>query len=239
MKALVLAAGSGVRLRPLTADRPKPMVTIAGRPLLEYTVRRLARSGVTDLVINLHHAPDAVPAHFGDGTGFGVRIQYSREATLLGTAGALGPWRAFFGDAPFLVVYGDNLSTCRYEALVERHGASNAWATVALFWRDDPTKSGIAGVAADGRIDRFLEKPAPAEVFSHWVNAGILALDPRVLDDIPDGEADFGRELLPAWVKAGRQVMAYRMSADEGLWWIDTPADLARVRAELEGRTDL
>ena len=228
MKALVLAAGSGTRLLPLTADRPKPMLTVAGRPLLEHTIRRLARFGVDDLVVNLHHAPDAVPAHFGDGSAFGVRIQYSREVELLGTAGALGPWRAHFSNGPFLIVYGDNLSTVRYDAIIDRHARAHADATVALFWRDDPTKSGIAEVAPDGSIRRFLEKPAPDQVFSHWVNAGILALDPARLADVPDGGSDFGRDLLPAWLNAGRRVAAYEMGPDEHLWWIDTPEDLAR-----------
>jgi mannose-1-phosphate guanylyltransferase len=239
VKAFLLAAGSGTRLMPLTADRPKPMMPVAGRPILEHTIRRLVRFGITDLVINLHHAPDAVPAHFGDGTAFGARITYSHEPELLGTAGALAPWRRFFSDAPFFVVYGDNLSTCRYDALWRAHTASQADATVALFWREDPTASGIADVGDDGLIRRFVEKPRPDEVFSHWVNAGIFALDPILLRDIPDAVADFGRDLLPQWIASDRRVAAYRLTNGEGLWWADTPADLARIGHDLEGRTDL
>jgi mannose-1-phosphate guanylyltransferase len=240
MKAFVLAAGAGTRLRPLTDDRPKPMIEVAGRPLLEHTIRRLARAGVDDVVVNLHYAGEVIERHLGDGRAWGMRIQYSYEPVLLGTAGALVPWRAHLSDGTFLVVYGDNLTTCRYEALLETHRRSEASVTLALFWRDDPTQSGIADVAADGRIVRFLEKPRPEDVFSHWVNAGLLALEPETLAWLPDGgAADFGRELLPRWVAEGRRVVGYRMSPQEQLWWIDTPADLARVRRELEGSASL
>jgi NDP-sugar pyrophosphorylase family protein len=240
VKAFVLAAGAGTRLRPLTDDRPKPMIEVAGRPILGHTIARLAKAGVTDLVINLHHAGEVLTAYVGDGGAWGVRVQYSPEAELLGTAGAIVPWRPYFADGTFLVVYGDNLTTCRYADLLALHRRTGALATVALYWRDDPAQSGIADVGDDGRIHRFLEKPGPGQVFSHWVNAGVLALEPEALALMPaQGFSDFGRELLPRWVDQGRRVTGYRMSPGEGLWWIDTPEDLARVRRELEGRHDL
>lgn len=235
MKAMVLAAGEGRRLRPLTTAVPKPMIAIVGRPILEHTVESLVRQGVRELVINLHHCSDSVRAHFGDGSRWGARIRYSPEPTLRGTAGALTPWREFF-DASFLVVYGDNLTSCNLASLEGVHRARRAFATMALFHRADPSQSGVAEVEPDGRIRRFLEKPGAGAVFSHWVNAGVMILEPEAIDTIPrDRPADFGRDLLPRWVAEGRQVFGYLMPADEKLWWIDTPEDLRRVESEFAG----
>src|SRR5215218_6658830 len=109
-RAMLLAAGQSRRLGALAGGLPKPMLTIAERPLMEHTVRRLARAGVTDVMVNLHHMGDAIRVHFRDGSDFGVRIHYSDEPQLLGTAGGIRQCREFFSGAPFLVIYGDNLT---------------------------------------------------------------------------------------------------------------------------------
>jgi NDP-sugar pyrophosphorylase family protein len=228
---MLLAAGQGTRLRAVTGDIPKPMVVVNGRPILDWTLDALAHYGVRDVVINTHHRGDVISGFCGDGSRWGLRIQYSPERRLQGTAGALRPWRRFF-DRTFFVVYGDNMSTCRYDRLLEAHQTRRANATVALFWRPDPTSSGIAALDDEGWIARFVEKPSPDQVFSRWVNAGVLVVEPHLLEAIPDsGPVDFSRDLLPQWT-AERRVLGYRMSDDEKLWWIDTPQDLARVEAE-------
>lgn len=235
MKAMILAAGVGSRLQPLTDLIPKPMVPIAGRPIIEYTVASLAAHQIRDLVINLHHRPETVREHLGDGRQWGARIQYSFEKELRGTAGALKPWRAFF-DGTFLVVYGDNLTTCDFGRMVDFHRANAAFVTMALSHREDVSQSGIAALDGSGRILRFIEKPVAGEEFSQWVNAGILVLEPGAIDLIADGRAsDFSRELLPQWIADGRRVFGYRMSPAERLWWIDRPEDLVRVQQELTG----
>ncbi|HXX37944.1 MAG TPA: NDP-sugar synthase [bacterium] len=227
-RAMVLAAGLGTRLRPLTDRVPKCMIPVGGRPLLEYTLEWLRSYGVVDVVINVHHLPDIVRDHFGDGTAYGLRIVYSYETELLGTAGAVKRVASLFNRS-FYVWYGDNLSTCRLDRLWELHRRRGGVATMALFHRDDPTQSGIADLD-DDRIRRFVEKPAAAEVFSHWVNAGILVLEPRVLDSIPTtGLVDFGRDVFPMLLARGEPLYGYRMSPDEGFWWIDRPEDLTRV----------
>jgi len=232
MRALILAAGEGSRLRPLTEHVPKPMLEIAGRPILEHNVRLLARYGIRDIVINLHHHPEAVIDHFRDGAQFGVAISYSYEPELLGTAGALNPIRSSLTKT-FLVLYGDNLSTCDLGKLLEVHDRSEAVATIALFEREDVTASGIVGIDDDDRITRFLEKPRAEEVFSHWVNAGILALEPDALDAIPrDGFSDFGRDVLPDLLASHRKVGGYRMT--EELWWIDSLPDYERTRSSVD-----
>ena len=230
-KAMLLAAGRGTRLRPLTDAVSKCMVKIAGRPILEHNVERLKSHGVRDLVINLHYQPDGITAHFGDGSRFGVRITYSFEPELLGTAGAVREVAARF-DAPFFVWYGDNLSDCRLDRLWQSHRARGGVATIALHHRDDPTQSGIVGLDAGDRITRFLEKPRAEEVFSHWVSAGIFVLEPRALDAIAaDGPADFGRDVFPALLERGEAIYGYRMAEDEHLWWVDTPDDYASVQS--------
>lgn len=209
------------------------MVPLAGRPILEHVIRRLAAHGVDELVMNLYHRPEAIRSYFGDGSAFGVRIHYSLEQTLLGTAGALRPWIDFF-DAPFFLVYGDNLSTCDFSALGASHRSHDAFVTVALHWREDLEQSGVAELDDDGRITRFLEKPASGQTNSHWVNAGILVLEPRSLQGIPQGRySDFGRELLPEWIARGHRVYGYQMTGAERLWWIDRPEDLLRAQGEL------
>jgi NDP-sugar pyrophosphorylase family protein len=228
-QAMILAAGRGTRLHPLTATVPKCMVPIAGKPLLEHTVEWLCRFGVVDLVVNLCHLPQAVMGYFGDGSRWGVHITYSLEEEPLGTAGGVRKVAGLFAG-PLFVWYGDNLSTCNLDRLNAFHRAKGGVATIALYDRQDPLASGIAALDRQGRITRFLEKPRPGQVFSHWVSAGIFVLEPPVLEEIPAaGAPDFGRDVYPALLAAGTPIYGYRMGTDEGLWWIDTPEDLRKV----------
>ncbi len=231
--AMLLAAGRGTRLGALTDRTPKCMVPVAGRPVLEHNLLWLSRYGVRRVVVNLHHLPDVIAGYLGDGSRWGIEIHYSREPELLGTAGALRRVVSFF-ERTFFVWYGDNMSTCRLDRLVAQHRARGGVATIALHEREDPTASGIVGLDEDGRITRFLEKPRPEQVFSHWVSAGILVVEPQVFAAIPAaGPSDWGRDVFPALLAAGAALYGYRMAGDERLWWIDTPDDLCRVEEEL------
>ena len=234
-KAMLLAAGKGTRLRPLTETVAKCMVEVAGKPVLEHHIEWLQKCGVTDVVINLHYLAETVMNYFSDGARFGVHIKYSYEEDLLGTAGAVKKVESFF-DAPFFVWYADNLSTCRLDKLWAFHQEKGGLVTMALHHRDDPTQSGIVGLDDRRRITRFLEKPQAGEIFSRWVNAGIFILDPAVLDAIPPGVAcDFGRDVFPMLLERGASLYGYRMAEDETLWWIDTVNDLQQVQAMIEG----
>ena len=224
MRALILCAGEGRRLGSLKGEQPKPMMVVDGRPILEHNVRMLVRFGVTELAINTHYKPQSITAHFGDGGALGASIRYSYEPELRGTAGAAVPLLDFF-DGPFMVLFGDNLTTCDLRRLMGLHRERGASATVALFWRSDPRAGGIAEVD---------QKPDATQVFSHWVNAGILVAERHVLDYIPrDRPSDWGRDVLPALIAAGEAVRGYRMT--ERLWWIDTPEDYERTKAEFRG----
>ena len=232
MKAMLLCAGSGTRLHPFTEQTPKTMIPIGGKPLLAHTIEHLASLGIRELLINLCYKPEVIMAYFGDGERWGVKIHYSVETQPLGTAGGVKNVQAFFDEGPFLLWYGDNLSHCRVHRLLQFHREHEALFTLALHYREDPTSSGIVATDGGGRIQRILEKPTPDQVFSHWVSAGIMILEPAVLDFIPpDAVVDLGHHVLPSLVARGERLFAYRLSEDEGLWWIDTPADLERVQS--------
>ena len=229
-QAMLLAAGEGTRLRPFTDHMPKCMVELAGKPVLEHNIEWLRRFGVTDLVVNLYYMPDAVRNYFGTGKEWGVNITYSEEKDLLGTAGGVKNVEQFF-NGPFFLWYGDNLSNIDLRRLHSFHETKQGVASIALFYRENPTASGIVGLDDDSRITRFLEKPQWDQVFSNWVSAGIFVLDPSVLDFIPPkAVSDFGHDVLPQMLANGQPLYGYQMADDEGLWWIDTPADLQRVQ---------
>jgi mannose-1-phosphate guanylyltransferase/phosphomannomutase len=233
-KAMILAAGQGTRLRPLTEHVPKCMIPVRGKPVLQHIIEWLGKCGVTEIIINLYYLPQVIIDHFGNGRRWGVQITYSMENRPLGTAGGVKNVAWFFDKGPFFIWYGDNLSACDLYRLYTFHRTKSGLATIALHHRDDPIHSGIVGLDEDDRIVRFLEKPQPNQVFSHWVSAGIFVLEPAILDFIPaEGSPDFGRDVFPAVLAATQPLYGYRMSANEGVWWIDTPADLDRVQSSI------
>jgi mannose-1-phosphate guanylyltransferase len=189
MKAMLLAAGLGTRLRPLTYELPKPMVPILGRPVMEHILRLLARHGFDDVIANLHYFPDLIRGRFGDGSGYGLRLAYSFEPELMGTAGGVRNARAHFGDETFLVISGDALTDIDLTALLKTHREKGGIATLALKRVDDPREFGVVIVADDGRIQGFQEKPDPAEALSDLGNCGIYVFEPEIFDYFP--EADF------------------------------------------------
>ena len=195
---MILAAGEGTRLRPLTATLPKPMVPIVGTPLLERTLTWLAGEGVTEAAINLYHRPQSIPDYFGAEFA-GIRLHYFFEDALRGTAGGVKAAQRVLEDAPFFVIYGDNLISADLRRLAEFHAAHAGVGTIALFEHPNPTAAGIVGLDTDNRITRFVEKPAADEIFSTLANAGVYVLDPAVFESIPDNVAsDFGRDIFPA-----------------------------------------
>ena len=212
MKAMILAAGQGRRLRPLTDTCPKPMVPIAGRPVLEYVIQLLARHGFDELVINLHHHPEVIQDHFGDGTTWNVRLTYSYEEELRGTAGAVRQMAAFF-DERFLVYYGDNLSNVDLTELWEAHASAGEVASLGLLWMDDPTSRGIVELDRHGCVRRFIEKPLADQVFDNYlVNGGIYIFEPEILDWIPATRcSDFSRDVFPRLLEHGRAIYGHRL----------------------------
>jgi mannose-1-phosphate guanylyltransferase len=232
---MLLAAGFGTRLKPLTDRCPKCMVPVAGKPLLQRNIEWLRSQGVVDLVVNLHLFPELVTDYFGDGSAFGVNIEYSQEAQLRGTAGAVWEARRFLASERFWVIYADNLFDCSLARIERLHLAHGATLTMGLFWREEVSASGVVKLDDDGWITGFKEKPAAHEVLSHWVNAGIFLCEAKVHQFIPPGRAsDFGYDILPAMLSAGEPMYGYTLGPGETLNWIDTPEDLARTIAALQ-----
>ncbi|MCL5019161.1 MAG: NDP-sugar synthase [Patescibacteria group bacterium] len=197
MKAMILAAGEGTRLRPLTTDKPKPILPIVNRPLLEYTIQLLKRHGITNLVINLYHKPEEIMNVIGKGSNSDVNIVYSKETVLLGTAGGVKKVESEFTDA-FIVIYGDNLIDVDLDDLIDFHYRTKGLATIGLFHAENPSACGIVARDESGRVIKFVEKPAPSEVFTDTANAGIFVFEPEILNYIPNNSfSDFGKDIFP------------------------------------------
>src|SRR5580658_2841946 len=171
MKAMVLAAGAGTRLRPLTFELPKPMVPVVNRPVLHHVLDNLARHGIRDVMMNLHAQPDMIRDYCGDGSRWSLNIQYSFEPKLLGTAGALKKVASFFKDDTILLVSGDGLSDVDFTALHKFHKAKKSLATMTVKAIDSRFEYGVTLMNPSGRIKGFLEKPSWGDVFSNRVNA--------------------------------------------------------------------
>ena len=202
---------------------------------MEHNIESLRKFGIKEVVINLFYLPQVIMNYFGDGSNWGMKISYSLEKEILGTAGGVKKVASYFDDSPFIVWYGDNISTCNLHQLLAVHYAKDSLATIALYRRNNVTQSGIVGLNRDDRVTRFLEKPAPEQIFSHWVNAGIFILEPEVLDYIPmNRPSDFSRDIFPKMLCANRPFYGYRMAENEGLWWIDTVADLKHTQREFK-----
>jgi mannose-1-phosphate guanylyltransferase len=199
MKAMVMAAGLGTRLRPLTYEVPKPMVPVGNRPVLELILRLLAGQGFTEVISNLHWFPDTIRARFGDGAELGIELTYSFEDELLGTAGGVRNVRDYFGSEPFVVMAGDALTDVDMRALADAHEAHDGLATLAVKRVADTSEYGVIVTGSDGRIQGFQEKPDPAEALSDLANCMIYALSPEVFDYFPEQPVvDFALDVFPA-----------------------------------------
>jgi mannose-1-phosphate guanylyltransferase/mannose-1-phosphate guanylyltransferase/phosphomannomutase len=232
MKAMVMAAGLGTRLRPLTYEIPKPMVPVANRPVIELILRSLATGGVTGVVCNLHWFPEAIEARLGDGSDLGVSLTYSHEEELLGTAGGVRNVRDFFGDEPFLVMAGDALTDIDFAALAAAHGQNDGLATLAVKKVTDTQEYGVIVTGSDGRIQGFQEKPDPAEALSDLANCMIYALSPEIFDHFPDMDApDFALDVFPALLNGD---VPFYVHETEGYW-----NDVGSPTEYLQGNLDV
>jgi NDP-sugar pyrophosphorylase family protein len=211
MRALILAAGEGQRLRPLTLRMPKPMVTVGGRPVLEHLIALLRLHGITEIAINLHYRPEAIVEYFGDGKAFGVAITYSHEEQLLGSAGAARALDEFLTE-PFVCLYGDVLTDADLSALVARHREAAAAGTIGVYEVSDPSRCGIVELDRSGRMTRFVEKPVSGTIEGNLANSGILVLEPSVLPEIPPNQPyDFGLHLFPKLLDRGIPLFGERL----------------------------
>ncbi|MFL5892475.1 MAG: sugar phosphate nucleotidyltransferase [Solirubrobacterales bacterium] len=199
MRAMVMAAGLGTRLRPLTYEVPKPVVPVVNRPVMEHILELLPGHGFTEIISNLHWFPDAIRNRIGDGTALGIDLTYSYEEELLGTAGGVRNIADFFGDGPFLVMAGDALTDIDLTALREAHARNGRIATLAVKSVANVSDYGVVITGSDGRVQGFQEKPDPAEALSDLASCMIYMLEREIFDYFPDRPvADFALDVFPA-----------------------------------------
>jgi len=192
MKAMVLAAGLGTRLKPITFELPKPMVPVLDRPVMAHIVGMLERQGFDRLIANVHHYPETIRDYFGD------RLEYRHEEELLGTAGGVRNVADFFGDDPVVVISGDALTDIDVNTLVERHRATAGIATLTVKKVSETSEYGVVIHDEDGRISGFQEKPDPDEALSDLANCGIYCFSPEIFDYFPDEPfADWADDVFP------------------------------------------
>jgi mannose-1-phosphate guanylyltransferase/phosphomannomutase len=216
MRAVVMAGGEGSRLRPLTSARPKPLAPVVNKPVMHHIVDLLRRHGVTSIVATLHFMADEIETYFGNGSDFGVEMQYVVEDTPLGTAGAVKVAQPLLGGERFIVISGDALTDMDLGALVAYHEERGAAATIALQRVTNPLEFGVVVTGDGGRITRFLEKPSWGEIFSDTINTGIYVLEPAIFDYMEAGKSyDFSRDLFPAMLRDGRPLFG---SISDAYW---------------------
>lgn len=220
---MILAAGEGTRLRPLTLKTPKPLLPVGGIPTIEHTLNWLKAHGITETAINLHHLGDQIKEYLEDGSRFNIKLVYSVEETLLGTSGGVKKMERFF-DGAFVVFYGDTLTDFNLSDMIEFHYQNKASVTIALFEPSDPSQYGIVKMDGQGQVLGFIEKPKgpiPDIQPPLLANAGVYVLEKEVLEYVPEtGFSDFGYDIFPKLIE--NDVPIYGYALKEGDYFIDT-----------------
>jgi mannose-1-phosphate guanylyltransferase / phosphomannomutase len=230
VKAVVMAGGQGTRLRPLTSNLPKPMVPVANKPTALHIMELLARHGITDVIMTVAFLPQLIRNYFGDGSTYGLHVEYSVEETPLGTAGSVKNAQQLLDDT-FLVISGDALTDFDLGRIMSFHREREAMVTIALKSVENPLEFGVVIVDDEGRIERFLEKPGWGQVFSDTINTGVYVLEPEIFDYIPEDEPfDFSHELFPRLYELRKPLYGVLM---EGYW-----QDIGTLEQYLEANRD-
>jgi len=235
--AVILAAGRGTRMKGLTEDVPKPMLKVAGRPLLEHVLLTLRSAGIERFVMITGYRADRIESHFGDGAPLDVEIVYRRQEVRDGTARALLLARDAIGGRDFLLGWGDILAEpSNYPALLDAFARRRCDGVLAVNWVEDPCRGAAVYVDSADRIDRIVEKPPPGTATTHWNNAGIGVFRSALFEHAaavkpsPRGEYEIP-DAITAMLTAGLEVYAFPL---QGFWSdVGTPEDLARVEALL------
>ncbi|UPT20261.1 NTP transferase domain-containing protein [Thermobifida alba] len=243
MKAVVMAGGEGTRLRPMTANQPKPLLPVVNRPIMEHVLRLLKRHGFDDTVVTVQFLATLIRNYFGDGEELGMNLRYVAEEVPLGTAGSVKNAEEHLRGEPFIVISGDALTDIDLTDMVRFHRENGAMVTIGLKRVANPLEFGIIIVDDDGRIQRFLEKPTWGQVFSDTVNTGIYIMEPEVLDHVAAGEnVDWSSDVFPKLLKDGAPLYGY---IAEGYWedvgthesYLSAQADVlsGKVDVEIDG----
>ena len=231
MRAVLMAGGSGTRLRPLTCDLPKPMVPVLNRPIAEHILNLLKRNSITEVIATLHYLPDVMRDYFQDGSEFGVEMTYAvEEEQPLGTAGCVKNLEELLQET-FLVISGDSITDFDLQKAIAFHREKQSKATLVLTRVPNPIEFGVVITDKEDRIQRFLEKPSSSEIFSDTVNTGTYILEPEVLKYLPKNEeSDFSQDLFPLLLEIGAPMYGY---VAEGYW-----CDVGHLEAYRESQYD-
>ena len=239
MKAVVMAGGEGSRLRPVTANRPKPLVPICNQPIMEHILTLLKRHGCHEIVSTLYYLSEEIQGYFGDGSDFGVKMHYSIETTPLGTAGSVKKAESLLKDDTFLIVSGDALTDCDLGKAIAFHREKKSLATLILYRVQSPLEFGVVITDDEGKVVRFLEKPSWSEVFSDTVNTGMYILEPEIFEYMdPNKPYDWSGDIFPRLLAEGKSMYGYVM--DE--YWADVGSLTQYREAQehmLSGKVDL
>ena len=241
MRAMILAAGFGTRLKPLTLSLPKPMFPVLNRPLLEHTLNYLSSQGIQDIIVNVHHLPNKIVEHFGEGTDFGVRLQFSREEEILGTAGGLKKAQSFLEKETFLVMNSDVLADIDLDKILSFHKEKKSCLTLVVRQDAHPEKYEPIELADDGRITRFVNasiKNPPATI-QRVMFTGLQIMEPEIFSRIPSGKFfATAEDVFPAMIEDGLPV--YGTLHEK--YWIDIGTRETYIQAHanaLDGKLNL
>lgn len=237
MKAVLMAGGEGTRLRPLTANRPKPLVPLVNKPVMEYAIDLLKKYGINQIMVTVHYLADEIVSYFGDGSELGVQLMYSVEEEPLGTAGAVKMVEDFLDDT-FIIISGDALTDFDLSKIIKFHKDKKSIATLTLTRVDNPLEYGVVITEEDGSIRRFLEKPSWGEVFSDTVNTGIYVLEPEVLKIMEKNKNyDWSKDIFPKLLEQEKPIYGYIAQG----YWCDV-GNLLQYRAAhqdlIQGKVD-
>lgn len=216
MKAIILAAGLGTRLMPLTKSIPKPLLPLNGKPLIQRNIEWLRSNGIKEIAINLHHLPEKIKTFLGDGSKFGVRITYSYEKNIMGTAGGVKNLENFAKNSAFMVYYGDNITNLNIKKLVSFHKNKGGIATICLhpIKEEELKDSSIVELDNKSKLLGFQEKPGREALGKIngkcYSNAGIYILEPEIFNFIEKNKfADFAKDIFPMLIKKGKKLYGY------------------------------
>ncbi|MCP2341786.1 mannose-1-phosphate guanyltransferase [Actinomadura rupiterrae] len=239
MKAVVMAGGEGTRLRPMTANQPKPLLPLVNRPIMEHVLRLLKRHGFDETVVTVQFLAALIRNYFGDGEELGMSLSYATEEVPLGTAGSVRNAAEALRDDRFLVISGDALTDIDLTDMVRFHRENGALVTIGLKRVPNPLEFGIIIVDEQGRIQRFLEKPTWGQVFSDTVNTGIYVMEPEVLDHVAEGESvDWSGDVFPKLLAEGAPLYGYVADC----YWEDVGTHESYLKAQadmLSGLVDM
>ena len=234
MKAIVMAGGEGTRLRPISANMPKPMVELLEKPVLDHNIALLRKNGIDDICITLRYMPHIIMEHVGM-----TKAEMRIENEPLGTAGSVRACADFIGGEDFLVISGDCVCDFDLKSLISFHKRKGSDATLALYAQPDPLEYGLVVTDSGGKIERFIEKPSWDKVLTNHINTGIYVLSAKVLGDIPAGQNyDFGKDLFPDMLRGNKNLYGLVMDG----YWCDIGSPEAYLRCTmdvLEGRLDI